>query len=514
MFQVILLLSAPFVSGLLLFLALPGFDLGFLAWLGLAPLLFAVRQRGPLVAAGLGFLFGFVFGGGGFYWLNAIPFVTTSRFFLMVAAFSFYYLVFGLLYNLTSRRMGSWMIVGGPALWVALEYARANLGFLALAWNFLGDSQYRYLPWIQIADITGVYGVSFLVVMVNQCLSQLPGLRGARRWQWGPQLAVVALLLPATLLYGWQKLAEPEGGQHVRVALVQANRLARDNKSLRDLTAHLQAYGRLTQEAARDKPDLIVWPSSSLPAPFGSWLVRGPVNRIAAQAEGYLLVGGAGGDKFAPPRDGYLPYSNSEFLISPAGRLEGQYNKVHLTPFSEYIPLYGKVKWPRWITTLEKSFVPGEAYTLFNVSGARFGAPICWENSFPHLFRRFVLDGANFMVSVTNEGLFGATSGPYQTLTMNVFRAVENRVTVARAATTGVSAFINSKGKIVERIRNADGKDLFVSGVLVRDVPLSKKRTFYTLYGDVFARAATGAAALMLALSVLTARRARFEAFP
>ena len=145
--------------------------------------------------------------------------------------------------------------------------------------------------------------------------------------------------------------------------------------------------------------------------------------------------------------------------------------------------------------------MPGNSYTLFQVSGARFGAPICWESQFPDLFRRFVRDGAQFMVSVTNEGAFGATSGPHQTLAMNVFRAVENRVAIARAATTGVSAFIDSKGKIVARVRDASGKDLFVPGVLVWDVPLSRRTTFYTLYGDVFAQVAGGVALVILLLS-------------
>src|SRR3990170_4180104 len=153
-----LLFSLPLVSGLLAILSLPSFDLGFLAWVALAPLLFGLRQRSLLAGAALGCLFGYAFGAGTFYWLNAIPDVSAARFVLLVAAFSLYYLVFGLLSALASRSIGSWLILGGPALWVALEYTRANLGFLALPWNFLSHSQYRYLPLIQIADLTGAYG--------------------------------------------------------------------------------------------------------------------------------------------------------------------------------------------------------------------------------------------------------------------------------------------------------------------------------------------------------------------
>ena len=125
---------------------------------------------------------------------------------------------------------------------------------------------------------------------------------------------------------------------------------------------------------------------------------------------------------------------------------------------------------------------------------------------FPDLFRRFVKDGANFMVSATNEGFYGPTAGPYQTLAINVFRAVENRVAIARSATTGVSAFINPDGKIVERIQDTNGKDLFVSGFLVRDVPLSNKKTFYTRYGDVFAYVLIGLTLLGVIASIAAHR--------
>jgi apolipoprotein N-acyltransferase len=270
----------------------------------------------------------------------------------------------------------------------------------------------------------------------------------------------------------------------------------------------LGTYGRLTMEAKAENPDLVVWPSSSLPGPLSFWMVRVPVNFFAKQAGVPVLVGGAGGDKFAAPEPGQRRYSNSEFLISPTGQIEAQYNKIHLTPFTEYVPFYGTFAWPRWITTLDKSYVRGDTYTLFQVGAARFGTPICWENAFPEVFRQFVRDGANVMVSVTNEGLFGETSAPHQTLAMNVFRAVENRVAVARAATTGVSAFIAPTGAIIGRIQDAHHRDTFVSGILVSDLRLSTRKTFYTVYGDVFAQAVAGGAVVVMVLAAVYGRRA------
>jgi apolipoprotein N-acyltransferase len=160
---------------------------------------------------------------------------------------------------------------------------------------------------------------------------------------------------------------------------------------------------------------------------------------------------------------------------------------------------------------LKQSFIAGEEFVLFEVASARFGTPICWENMFPGLFRRFVRDGAHFMVSVTNEAFMGSTAAPYQSLAINVFRAVENRVGIARAGATGVSAFISPDGEIVDRVRDGTGQDLFVSGLLVADMPLSTNKTFYTSFGDVFTYAAIGVTGLIVAVSVLQQKKTSSE---
>jgi apolipoprotein N-acyltransferase len=493
------LLLLPVVSALLATLSLPSFDLGFLGWIALAPLLFALRQRGLAFSAGIGGVFGYAFGVGTFFWITSIPELNAMRFALLMAVFSLYYLVFGFLYAVAARFTGSWIILCAPAIGTALEYARCNFSFFAFPWNLLAHSQHLTLPVIQIADMTGMYGVTFLLFMVNQIASQLADLPAHRKWHWRAQGGAVAVLLAATLTYGWYRLNEtPKSDERLRVSLVQANVTSRNGMTVDDQMKHLDVYAGLTRAVAMEKPDLIVWPSSSLPGPISFWMIRLYVSDLAHTLGIPLVVGGAGGDKFAPARDGLLPYSNSEFLISPSGGLQGQYNKIRLTPFSEQVPFQGVVQWPRWITTLEKSFVPGDSYTLFGLSNARFGTPICWENNYPDVFRRFVLDGANFMVSVTNESVFGPTAGPHQTFAMVVFRAVENRVAVARAATTGVSAFIDAQGRIVSRVTDGYGGDLFVRGTLTWDVPLSQEKTFYTRHGDVFAQGLCLAAVLML----------------
>lgn len=501
------LVLAPAVSGLLAALSLPSFDFAWLAWLCLAPLLHALRQSASRAAALQGALFGVAFGTAGFYWVLVIPTLNALHFALMVLVFSLFYSAFGLLYALASRRVGAWLIVVAPALWVAAEYARGNFFFLAYPWNFLAHSQSGNLALIQIADFAGAYGVSFVLVMGNQLASELPDLIVKRALHWRREALVFGVVLGATLLYGWQQLrfgAPPAA--RLRVALVQANIMAHNNMSVAEQMRHLASYERLTRLAAQENPELIVWPSSSLPGPISYWMIRLFVSDVAHRARASLLVGGAGGDKFAPPRDGLRPYSNSEFLLAASGVVQGEYNKIRLTPFNEEVPLQDLVRWPQWLTGVEKGFVRGERYTVFEVGAGRFGSPICWENAFPELFRRFVANGANFMVSVTNEGVFGPTAGPRQTLAMNVFRAVENRVPVARAATTGISAFIDANGAIVSRVTDREGGDLFVPGYLVWDVPLAQRTSFYTRHGDVFAVSAAALALLATLLAVIGRR--------
>jgi apolipoprotein N-acyltransferase len=500
------------VSALLVTASLPPFDFGIFAWFGLSPLIYALRGRSLAAAAGLGWLFGLCLGTGSFIWLPGVEGINFSKFLVcFVSVFSLYYLLFGFFYRLISPAVGPWSIVVAPALWIALEYLRANFFFLALPWNLLGHSQYLYLPVIQIADLTGVYGISFLVVMVNQWLSQVPDLftgdsvaseassGSVNTRNLAVQLMLSLAMLGLTFFYGWYNLEKSVEGRHLRVAVVQGNVLARDNMSVADQAKHLEAYNNLTLKAAVGNPTLIVWPATSLPGPMNSnRLVRLTIQQLARDSGAYLLVGGAGHEKFGPRKEGYLPFSNSEFLVAPSGRLLGQYNKIKLLPFNEYLPLQKVVTWPRWITRLEESFIPGDEHTLFQVSGVKFGTPICWENMFPGHFRRFVREGAQFMVSVTNEGFMGRSGGPYQTLAITAFRAVENRIAIVRAAPTGVSAFINPDGEIVDQVGDGSLKDLLTSGTLIREVPLSNQKTFYTMFGDIFAYIGIGLVILIL----------------
>jgi apolipoprotein N-acyltransferase len=323
--------------------------------------------------------------------------------------------------------------------------------------------------------------------------------------------AVAALVLGSVLLYGQMKPGMGSSGDKLRVALVQPNIYLQDNMTFEDRSRHLQVYGEFTRKAAGKDPDLIVWPASSLPDSLASRLVKVQIRKLLEDLNIPLLVGGSGAGKMLSRDEDEKQYANSEFLLSTGGRSNTRYHKQRLVPFNEYLPLEGMIKWPPWITTLEKGYKPGTVFTLFQVANAKFGAPICWESLFPDLFRRFVREGANFMVSVSNEAYMGDTAGPHQSFAMNVFRAVENRVAIVRPAPTGISAIIAPDGRILDMVQDDEGKKLFVSGILIRDIPLSKGRTYYTKHGDVFAFASIAvsivAVLAMTAASILERSR-------
>jgi apolipoprotein N-acyltransferase len=173
-------------------------------------------------------------------------------------------------------------------------------------------------------------------------------------------------------------------------------------------------------------------------------------------------------------------------MISPEGKIMGRYNKIHLVPFAEYIPYKDLFPWPSRFISKASNFIAGTEYTIFNLDGAKFGTLICWESVYPELVRQFIKNGANFMVNITNEVLLGDTAAPYQIAAIGVFRAVENRISVVRCANNGISCFIDPIGKIIGRVHDSNNKDIFVEGYLTEEIPLSQRRTFYTMFGDVF----------------------------
>lgn len=491
-------LGPALLSGVLLTLSFPKFDLGALAWVGLVPLLLALNGKQPIAAFLLGFSTGVIFFPGIFYWIFWVPDYNLLDHMLLASYLSCYFGGFGLAVAWIRKRTHLPMVLTAPPLWVASEYLRAHASFLTFPWLLLGYSQYLYPSLIQITSWTGVYGLSFLMVLINALGAdalrswrhprELPNISSLSPRSLAVSVLVVSSLLLFTYVYGRSVLSQPLPDDRIRIAVVQGN----VPQQAMNRTAIMDHYAMLTRKAAQGAPVLIVWPETAIPGDVKhDPNLKRKIDMLAIETEKFILVGSSEYAKFSngkvPARDLKGKFYNSVLLLTPDGRIEGEYRKIVLVPFGEYEPLQDIIRWPKAIAASFGSMVPGESYTLFSMDGRRFGAVICWEVMFPDIFREFVRRGAVFMVSATNESWFGPTAAPYQLLAMTTIRAAENRISIARAANTGVSAFIDPYGRITDRVRDAAGRDLFVEGVLLHDVHVSQSRTFYTRYGDVFA---------------------------
>ena len=437
-------LALSIISAILLTLAYPPFNLEFLAWAAFIPLFFAIEKKSKLNSFKLGFLFGLLFFGITIYWLTHVSFL---GFIILVITLALFFGVFATLVTSTN-------ILLAPFLWILLEYARTHI-LTGFGWALLGYSQYLRLPVIQIADKTGVWGVSFIIMLVN--------VAGYKLVKHGMKRALVFVLtavlaLSATLFYGYNRLKEPLPSGELVISIIQGNIPQEQKWDGRYKYQILEKYEILTREAVRESPDLIIWPETSVPGYLEEKDLFERITTLANEVKIPLLVG-------APSIDEDGNMYNSAILISKNGEILKKHDKIHLVPLGEYIPFEKEFSFiRRFVDKPIGEFTAGSSYTVFRLeNGSRFGVLICFEDIFPGLVRDFVERKADFMVNMTNDAWFMETAAPYQHAQASVFRAVENRVPVVRAANTGLSCFIDSKGKIVDRVR-AGKKDIFVSG--------------------------------------------------
>ena len=467
-------------SGGALALAFPATEISLLAWVALVPVFGCALARPPREAFGDGWLAGAVFFTLLLGWLDytfrtysAIPWPLTWLPIIGLAGYLGLYVggVAAAASWLARRLGGGWALAAAPVLWVAAEWLRGHL-FSGFPWGLLGYSQYRQLPIIQVAEWTGVYGVSFLIALVNAALAGV-FVAGWRRGTPG-LLGAVGLVLLAVWV-GWGRVA-PSEDQALTVAIVQPS-IEQATKWDPDFQAQTMAiYRVLTVEAARSAPAVVVWPETALPAVLRlDRAMLDGLTKLSLAIRTPLILGavdvrGLGGNR----------YYNSAVLLSERG-IEATYDKIHLVPFGEYIPLRWLIGFvQRWAQFISE-FAAGTRHTVFPLAEASFGVVICYEGIFPELFRGFVSSGALWMVNITNDAWFGRTSGPWQHLSVLPFRAVEHRVALARAANTGVSAFIEPSGRILATL------PLFERGVLTARLPLRRTVTFYARFGDLFA---------------------------
>jgi apolipoprotein N-acyltransferase len=491
------------LSGLLLVASFPRFDVDWLAWLALVPLLLVVERVTAARAFLLALVTGLIFFVGVFEWIWQVPAYNVVDEVLLGLYLALYFAAWALGVRWLRTVTSLPAVLLAPALWVSLEYLRGHAGFLSLPWMLLGHSQYRHPVLLQITSITGAYGLSFLIVLVNVALSDLCRQR-PRSWRTIPGSVVLATATSAVVLvHGAVVLSGDTPVEQLRVAAIQGNVPQNVKWDAAYRETALKRHADLTRQAARERPALIVWPETAVPGDVDhDPRVARPVRQLAVETGIPLLVGSSEHAKFTRRELG-TRFFNSMMLVTPDGRIADIYRKIRLVPFGEYEPLAGIVTWPAAIASSMGNSAAGDRLTIFSVAGVPLASTICWENIFPDLFRQFVRAGARVVVNATNEAWFHDSGAPRQFLAISVFRAAENRVAVLRVANTGISALIDPYGRIIDRLRGADGRDVFVAGVLVAAMPVSRVTTAYTSFGDVFAiTVLTGSGFLLLTAGI------------
>ena len=526
-----------FSSATLLVLSFPSFNQPWAAWIALVPWLRALRRATPRQAFARSYLVGLLFFLASMGWLIHLTAfggpAAILGWLVLCAYLALYFGAFGVLVTAISTQhtahskkhmslTGHWSLVTGhllliPAAWVALEFLRSRV-LSGFGWNLLGYSQASWLPIIQIAEAAGVWGVSWLIVMVNVVLAEMLHNATSDKLQATSRDRRLGMpIIPLTIAgcavslivgYGTWRLSRHPEGRTVRVAVVQGN-IPQERKW--DETSQewiLQRYERLTHEAATAQPDLIVWPETAVPGLIG-WdrAVTRRVQQLAQAVQIPLLVGAP---SVAPAQVSSqdVRLFNSALLVDRQGVVAGRYDKVHLVPFGEFIPGESFAPWLRAVLPPIGDFVPGRDATVFLLEGQGksaipsplaprpsppFGALICFEDIFPQLARRLVQGGAQMLVVITNDAWFGNTAAAYQHAQASIFRAVELRVPVVRAANTGWSGCITETGRRIASVHDAHGEELFVEGVAVCEMSIPDAPTPYDRWGDWVAWLCLGA---------------------
>jgi apolipoprotein N-acyltransferase len=479
------------LSGALLVLGFPEFNFWSLSWVALVPLLVAIHNVSWKQSLWLGFVTGGVYFGGIMNWLMIlVPFSTFFWVFLGYVALSAYLACYVFLFTVSINFItGYWKrtyiqklayILLVALSWTGCEALRSYI-ISGLPWASLGYTQWKILPVIQIASFVGMYGVTFLIGMVNGIVAVF--LIDICNWRESLKSAVIPLaILMASLIYGGISLNQPTDAPKIKVALVPGNIKQKDKMDSWGEKSDwiFDKYIQDTQRIADEKPVMIVWPETAVPQfifPKSEELDR--IKFLLSRWNAYMLMGAISYEEAYPEWKVY----NSAFMLTPKGEIIDKYDKIHLVPISEQFPFkrYLPKKLQKLVTGVS-DFDSGSRYTVFNSPIGNIGVPICFESVFPQISREFVKNGANLIGIITNDSWFIGTFAAQQHFSMAPFRAVENRVSVFRCANYGVSCIIDPYGRVTKKIEPENGEDY-----LVGDVGIYQAGTFYTKHGDYFA---------------------------
>jgi apolipoprotein N-acyltransferase len=513
---------AGMASGFLLWTSFPPAEWSWLAWVALVPLFWLATLPGPRAKTYLA-----AWAGGLVFWLLALEWVRMCDasawigWLLMALVFSLWWPGFLALTRFALFRLQLPLLLVAPIIWVGGEFLRAYI-LSGFPWYYLAHSQFRHVYLIQVADLTGSLGISFLIAVFNALVVDLLSLPLLRVTKSGTRLVrrqhirlcVVTILLGTTFCYGAFRVSNAKFRDGPKLALLQSN-IAQKEKAEGNPTKIMSHFTALVERAVAhgETPDLIVWPETAFPLgyiaidssvdnatlerhvrsmpdeiPVEAWVKR------KTETENWLhhwvdtiKVPMLVGTTFYDHQPGSLEKYNSAILVSPALSTIRYYHKMHLVPFGEYVPFLGTMPWLADLIPYPGGRVPtlsfGRQPLLIPLNEHLLAVTICFEDTIPQVIARFFREAAadrqpDVLINLTNDGWFHDSAELDMHLAIGVFRAVEHRVPLARAVNTGLSALVDGNGEI----RSFLPKE--TEGVLSVTVPLDDRRSLYTRFGD------------------------------
>ncbi len=471
------------LCGVLMFLSFPKFGLGFIAWIAFVPLFIALRDVASFRRALLlGLIAGLTAHIGMIYWISYVvvnyghlPVYLGVILMLLLAAYlSLYVALFaaGTVY-LRGKKLPIYLVA--PVLWICLEYLKSYL-FTGFPWENLGYSQHQNIFFIQIADITGIHGLSFLIILLNATIYEIIAERNRKSYAIA---ASVILLWAAVYAYGAIRIQQiiqiQKGAPTMEVSLIQGNidQSIKWNENFQKETINI--YEELSLRRPPKNAGLIIWPETAVPFNYQDENdLQKQIRNLTVKTNSWLLFGSM---SYVPGRDN-TDYYNTAYLLSPQGNLHGKYDKVHLVPYGEYVPLRTFFPFVSALAAGIGDFSEGRGFHPINMGDRKIGVMICYEGILPEAGRMYKNEDAELLVNITNDAWFGKTSAPYQHLSMSVFRAVETRLYLVRAANTGISAIVDPTGRIISQT------SLFQKAEISGNVRFVKVPTIYARCGD------------------------------
>lgn len=449
------------ISGFLTGLSFNSANFSFFIWFSIVPFLCVIEKTSLRKGILSSLFFGFVYSLTAIFWVSN---VTTLGLILLLFYLSFYPVLFFLTGRYFIKK--PFAVITLPALWVMLEFLRENI-WCGFGWLNLGYSQYKNLLLIQPVDIFGVKFISFIIVMVNVLLWEI-----YRRKQFLiRKIIFIFLILSIIFSYGLIKLYSLKSKSSINLSIIQPNvpeEIKLEESSRGDMIEKLK---RLVQDTKNDS--LLVFPEAAWPptlSDYNFYELKAFIKEIRKPS----LMGAV-----KVENDNFF---NSAMLFDDRGELLGIYRKIKIVPFGEYVPLRSAFNFIDAINSIG-DMSRGIEQKIFSYDDKKFGVLICFEDVFPFFVSSFAKK-SDFLINITNDGWFGGNPQASQHLAIMTIRAIENRISIARCANTGISGWVSYKGDI--HCLKTAGEEVMSEGVLNFILPLNEKRSLYNKWGEVF----------------------------